>query len=144
MLIVFLCLCLGLFIANCCEVCRHSEGQRAEAHGSTAAATDATAQCCFHVGKSLWAQQFRSTVLSSKCVFIQNTITVSMKQIHKFKCWVQNVFLLQLYLQLLQQSASTGNALNSLHPVSGTCTHIILSVNIIMQPAIYLINVFWV
>lgn len=64
----FLCPCLGLFIAYCGEVCRHSEGQGAETHGPTTAAANAATQCCFHVGKSHWSQQPGATVPSSECV----------------------------------------------------------------------------
>lgn len=60
-----------MFIAHRSEVCRHSEGQGAEAHGPAAAAADAAAQCGFHVGKSHWAQQPGTTVPSSECVLIE-------------------------------------------------------------------------
>lgn len=83
-----LCLSLGLFISHRGEVCRHSEGQGAEAHGPTAAAADAATQCCFHVGKSHWAQQPGATVPSSESlvVFMQNVmICLFTKQFHQFK-----------------------------------------------------------
>lgn len=55
-------LCSGMFVAYRGEVCRHSEGQGAEAHGAAAAAADAAAQCSFHMGKPDWSQQPGPTV----------------------------------------------------------------------------------
>lgn len=51
-----------MLVANCGEVCRHTEGQGAEAHGSAAAAADAAAQCSFHMGESHWSEQPGSSV----------------------------------------------------------------------------------
>lgn len=64
--------CSGLLIAHCGEVCRHSEGQGAEAHGSAAAAADAAAQCCLHVGEPHRPQQPGATVSGSECVLLQH------------------------------------------------------------------------
>ena len=61
---------LGLFFAYCGEVCRHTEGQGAEANGPAAPATDAAAQCCLHVGKPHWTQQPWATIPGSELTHI--------------------------------------------------------------------------
>lgn len=118
----------GMLVAHRGEICRHSEGQRAEALGPAAAAADAAAQRSIHVGKSHRTQQPGTAVSRSEWLPTERTAA----------CWQMNTLMrsthfhpgslfspphppprLQLYLQLLQQSASTGNALNNLHPVSG-------------------------
>lgn len=63
-----LCVSVGMFITHRSKVCRHSEGQGAEAHGPAAAAADAAAQRCVHVGKPHRAQQPWSTVSCSEYV----------------------------------------------------------------------------
>lgn len=57
---------VGLFFSHRGEVCRHTEGQRTETYRPTVAATDATAQCCLHVGKSYRTQLTWATVPCSE------------------------------------------------------------------------------
>lgn len=56
----------GLLVSHRGEVCRHAEGQGAEAHRPAASAADAAAQHCLNVGESDRAQLSGTTVSGSK------------------------------------------------------------------------------